>query len=289
MDLGGPRLMFVLASLGAQHQGRRVHRRRPHRSAVSSETQYWIETATNHRHSSSVAVILCVAIGIPIGIACGRIDGIWSGRQTPARCDASGPLVRLHVARSSTSGASATTSGDDGDDDLRDPAAHTGSRTSASDRCPRTSSRRSRAYGAPEWRVLTDVQLPLARPSHHDGRQPDAPAGDLDARHRCDHGRRRSRTNLLFQALSNQDSGSWAPRAGALAFFLVAVVLDRISPDARTPATAATCSIASGWRGPIAAIPRVTAFPTTLQAVDACRRRCIALRPRRRRQRAQCP
>ena len=37
---------------------------------------YWKETAATIG-LIGVAVILCVVIGIPIGIACGRVDGIW--------------------------------------------------------------------------------------------------------------------------------------------------------------------------------------------------------------------
>ena len=38
---------------------------------------YWIETARTIGFIA-VAVFLCVVIGIPVGIACGRIDPVWS-------------------------------------------------------------------------------------------------------------------------------------------------------------------------------------------------------------------
>ena len=37
---------------------------------------YWIETARTIGFIG-VAVLLCVMIGIPLGIACGRVDAIW--------------------------------------------------------------------------------------------------------------------------------------------------------------------------------------------------------------------
>ena len=86
--------------------------------------------------------------------------------------------------------------------------------------------RASRAYGAPEWRVLTDVQIPLARPAIMTGINQTLllaismlgiaaimGAGGLG--------------RLLFNAINNQDVAKGA--ASGLAFFLVAVVLDRIS------------------------------------------------------------
>jgi len=84
----------------------------------------------------------------------------------------------------------------------------------------------SRAYGAPELRVLTDVQLPLARPAIMTGLNQTLllaismlgiaalmGAGGLG--------------RLLFRAINNLNLGL-ASSAG-LAFFLVAVILDRIS------------------------------------------------------------
>ena len=84
----------------------------------------------------------------------------------------------------------------------------------------------SRAYGAPEWRVLVDVQIPLARPAIMTGVNQTLllaismlgiaaimGAGGLG--------------RVLFNALSLQSVALGA--ASGLAFFLVAVVLDRVS------------------------------------------------------------
>ncbi len=184
---------------------------------------YWIETARTIGFIA-VAVLLCVIIGIPIGIVAGRVDGVWQvvrpildamqvvhsfvymlpfiffwgiGEVSATMVTmifALPPLIRL---------------------------TNLGVR-----QVPDDVVEASRAYGAPEWRVLFDVQLPLARPAIMTGINQTLllaismlgiaaimGAGGLG--------------RLLFRALSNQDVALAA--SGGLAFFLVAVVLDRIS------------------------------------------------------------
>jgi len=188
---------------------------------------YWVETARTIGFIA-VAVILCVIIGIPIGIASGRVDSIWQvvrpvldamqvvhsfvymlpfiffwgiGEVSATMVTmvfALPPLIRL---------------------------TNLGIRQVPSDVVEA-----SRAYGASEARVLVDVQLPLARPAIMTGINQTLllaismlgiaaimGAGGLG--------------RLLFRALSNQDVALAA--SGGLAFFLVAVVLDRMSqrPD----------------------------------------------------------
>ena len=185
--------------------------------------QYWLETARTIGFIF-VAVLLCVIIGIPVGVACGRVDGIWSvvrplldamqvvhsfvymlpfiffwgiGEESATMVTmvfALPPLIRL---------------------------TNLGIR-----QVPEDVVEASRAYGAPEWRVLADVQLPLARPAIMTGLNQTLllaismlgiaaimGAGGLG--------------RTLFRALSNQDVALAA--SGGLAFFLVAVVLDRMS------------------------------------------------------------
>jgi len=184
---------------------------------------YWIETARTIGFIA-VAVILSVIIGIPLGIAAGRFDSVW--KVTRPVLDAMQvvhsfvymlpfiffwgigevsatmvtmifalpPLIRL---------------------------TNLGVR-----QVPEDVVEASRSYGAPEWRVLFDVQIPLARPAINTGINQTLllaismlgiaaimGAGGLGT--------------LLFRALSNQDV-ALAASAG-LAFFLVAVVLDRMS------------------------------------------------------------
>jgi len=185
--------------------------------------EYWVETARTIGFIA-VAVILCVIIGIPIGVAAGRLDGVW--KTTRPALDAmqvvhsfvymipfiffwgigevSATMVTMIFAippliRLTNLGIRQVP------DDVVEAA---------------------RAHGAPEWRVLFDVQLPLARPAIMTGINQTLllaismlgiaaimGAGGLGS--------------LLFRSLSNQDV-ALAASAG-LAFFLVAVVLDRIS------------------------------------------------------------
>lgn len=184
---------------------------------------YWLETARTIGFIF-VSVLLCVAIGVPVGVACGRIDGFWKvvrplldamqvvhsfvymlpfifffgigpvSATMVTMVFALPPLIRL---------------------------TNLGIR-----QVPEDVVEASRAFGAPEWRVLTDVQLPLARPAIMTGLNQTLllaismlgiaaimGAGGLG--------------QLLFRALSNQDVAF--ATSGGLAFFLVAVVLDRIS------------------------------------------------------------
>jgi glycine betaine/proline transport system permease protein len=123
---------------------------------------YWIETARTIGYIA-VAVGLCVVIGLPIGILCGRLDGAWTvtrptldamqvvhafvymlpfiffwgigpvAATMATMVFALPPLIRL---------------------------TNLGVR-----QVPEEVVEASRAYGAPEYRVLLDVQIPLARPA----------------------------------------------------------------------------------------------------------------------------
>ena len=184
---------------------------------------FWRETALTIGFIG-VAVLLCVIVGIPIGVLCGRVDGAWKvvrpvmdamqvvhsfvymlpfifffgvgfvSATMVTMTFALPPLIRL---------------------------TNLGIR-----QVPEDVVEASRAYGAPEWRVLMDVQIPLARPAIMTGLNQTLllaismlgvaaimGAGGLG--------------RLLFQAIANLDV-ALAGSAG-LAFFLVAVVLDRLS------------------------------------------------------------
>ncbi len=184
---------------------------------------YWLETSRTIGFIG-VAVLLCVIVGIPVGILCGRFDSVWRvvrpvldamqvvhsfvymlpfiffwgiGEVSSTMVTmifALPPLIRL---------------------------TNLGIR-----QVPDDVVEASRAYGAPELRVLTDVQLPLARPAIMTGINQTLllaismlgiaaimGAGGLG--------------RLLFRALSNQDVA--LAFSGGLAFFLVAVVLDRMT------------------------------------------------------------
>ena len=183
---------------------------------------YWKETALTIGFIG-VAVLLCVVVGIPIGVLCGRVDGAWKvvrpamdamqvvhsfvymlpfiyffgigfvSATMVTMTFALPPLIRL---------------------------TNLGIR-----QVPEDVVEAARAYGAPE-RVLFDVQLPLARPAIMTGLNQTLllaismlgiaaimGAGGLG--------------RLLYQGIQNQDIARGG--SGGLAFFLVAVVLDRIS------------------------------------------------------------
>ncbi len=185
--------------------------------------EYWEETARTIG-LILVAVLLCVVIGIPLGILAGRKDAFWStlrptldamqvvhsfvyllpfiyfwgvgpvGATMATMIFALPPLIRL---------------------------TNLGIR-----QVPEDVVEAARAYGASERRVLTDVQLPLARPAIMTGLNQTLllafsmlgvaaimGAGGLG--------------RLLFSALGRQDV-ALAASAG-LAFFILAVVMDRIA------------------------------------------------------------
>jgi len=203
--------------------------------------EYWEQTARTIGFIA-VAVLLCVIIGIPIGIASGRIDGVWTvvrpvldamqvvhsfvymlpfifffgigpvSATMVTMVFALPPLIRL---------------------------TNLGIR-----QVPEDVVEAARAYGAPEWRVLVDVQLPLARPAIMTGLNQNLllsismlgiaaimGAGGLGS--------------LLFRAISNVDI-ALAASAG-LAFFLVAVVLDRLSQPETGDGTNLFGRIAQAW------------------------------------------
>ena len=171
-----------------------------------------------------VAVLACVIIGLPLGVACGRLDSVWQvvrpildamqvvhafvymipfvyffgtgnvGATIVTMAFAIPPLVRL---------------------------TNLGIR-----QVPADVVEASRAYGAPEWRVLFDVQIPLARPAIMTGINQTlllaismlGIAAIMGAK---------GLGGLLFGAISRQSVIDAVP--AGLAFYLVAVVFDRIS------------------------------------------------------------
>jgi glycine betaine/proline transport system permease protein len=171
-----------------------------------------------------VSVFLCAVIGIPLGILCGRVNAVWQVvrpvldamqvihpfvfmlpvifffgfREVPSTMVtmifALPPLVRL---------------------------TNLGIR-----QVPEDVVEASRSFGAPEFKVLTDVQLPLARPAIMTGLNQTLllaiSMGGIAAIMGA-----AGLGLLIFRAVSNLDVGL-AGSAG-LAYFIVAVVLDRIS------------------------------------------------------------
>ena len=184
---------------------------------------FWVQTARTIGFIV-VAVIVCVVIGIPLGILSGRLDGVWRVmRPTLDAMQVIHAFVYLlpfvyfwGVGRISATMATMVFA--------LPPLIRL---TNLGIRgVPEDVVEASRAYGASEWRVLRDVQLPLARPAIMTGINQTLllafsmlgiaailGAGGLGA--------------LLFRALGQQDVNLAA--AAGLGFFLLAVILDRIS------------------------------------------------------------
>jgi len=186
-------------------------------------TEYWIETIRTIG-MVLVAVILCAAVGVPLGILCGRLDSVWNvvrpildamqvvhafvymlpviffwsigvvpGTMV-TMVFALPPLIRL---------------------------TNLGIR-----QVPEDVVEASRAYGATELRVLIDVQLPLARPALMTGLNQTllmsiAMIGIAAIMGAGGLGR------LVYKAVQNLDIAAAA--SSGLALFLVAVVMDRLS------------------------------------------------------------
>ena len=185
--------------------------------------EFWVQTARTIGFIV-VAVIVCVVIGIPLGILSGRFDGVWKVmRPTLDAMQVIHAFVYLlpfvyfwGVGRVSATMATMVFA--------LPPLIRL---TNLGIRgVPEDVVEASRAYGATELRVLRDVQLPLARPAIMTGINQTLllafsmlgiaailGAGGLGA--------------LLFRALGQQDVNLAA--AAGLGFFLLAVILDRIS------------------------------------------------------------
>ena len=185
--------------------------------------QYWQATIETIGFVS-VAVFLCIIIGVPVGVACGRVDAVWHGVRPVL--DAMQvihafayilPFIALFGL--GNVGATIVTMAFALPPVVR--LTNLGIR-----QVPADVVEASRAYGAPEWRVLIDVQLPLARPAIMTGVNQTlllamsmlAIAAIMGAR---------GLGAELFQAISRQEVAAGA-QAG-LAFYLVAVVFDRVS------------------------------------------------------------
>ena len=172
----------------------------------------------------SVAVFLCVIIGVPIGVACGRFDAVWSGVRPVLDAmqviHAFAYLIPfIFLFGLGNVGATIVTMFFALPPVVR--LTNLGIR-----QVPADVVEASRAYGAPEWRVLVDVQLPLSRAAIMTGINQTL----LLAMSMLVIAAIMGATGLgseLFQAVSRQEVFLGA-QAG-LAFYLVAVVFDRIS------------------------------------------------------------
>ena len=203
--------------------------------------EYWKETVIT-LGIIIVAVVLCAVIGIPLGVLCGRFDGVWNvvrpvldamqvvhpfiymlpiifffgiGPEPATMVTmvfALPPLIRL---------------------------TNLGIR-----QVPGDVVEASRAYGASEVRVLRDVQLPLARPAIMTGLNQTlllsiSMLGIAAIMASGGLGR------PVFQAVQNLDTAQAA--SSGLALFIVAVVLDRISQTEATDGENIFSRIRRAW------------------------------------------
>ena len=203
--------------------------------------EFWVQTARTIGFIL-VAVIVCIIIGIPLGVLSGRVDSVWQVmRPTLDAMQVIHSFVYLlpfvyfwGVGRVSATMATMVFA--------LPPLirlTNLGIR-----QVPEDVVEASRAYGARELRVLRDVQLPLARPAIMTGINQTLllafsmlgiaailGAGGMGA--------------LLFRALGQQDV-NLAASAG-LGFFLLAVILDRIS-QAQTGGAGLFSRMSTAWR-----------------------------------------
>lgn len=203
--------------------------------------EFWVQTARTIGFIL-VAVIVCVIIGIPLGVLSGRVDSVWQVmRPTLDAMQVIHSFVYLlpfvyfwGVGRVSATMATMVFA--------LPPLirlTNLGIR-----QVPEDVVEASRAYGAREMRVLRDVQLPLARPAIMTGINQTLllafsmlgiaailGAGGMGA--------------LLFRALGQQDV-NLAASAG-LGFFLLAVILDRIS-QTQTGGAGLFSRMTTAWR-----------------------------------------
>ena len=215
-------------------------------------TEYWKETVIT-LGIIIVAVALCAIIGIPLGILCGRFDGVWNVvRPVLDAMQVVHPFIyMLPIIFFFGIGA--------------EPATmvtmvfalpplirltNLGIR-----QVPADVVEASRAYGASEARVLRDVQLPLARPAIMTGLNQTlllsiSMLGIAAIMASGGLGR------PVFQAVQNLDTAQAA--SSGLALFIVAVVLDRISQSEAGDGEYLLTRIRKAWRhrlNPEALIP----------------------------------
>ncbi|MEM7091896.1 MAG: ABC transporter permease subunit [Actinomycetota bacterium] len=184
---------------------------------------FWFQTSKTFG-MIFVAVLLCTIVGLPLGVMCGRNDGVWN--VTRPVLDA---LQVIHsfvwmlpfVAFWGIGEVSATMV------TMMFALPPLVRLTNLGIRqVPEDVVEASRSFGSNEFRVLTDVQLPLARPAIMTGLNQTLLLAismlGIAAIMGAD-----GLGLLIFRAINNKDTA--LASAAGLAFFFVAVVLDRIT------------------------------------------------------------
>ena len=202
---------------------------------------FWFETSKTFG-MIFISVFLCAAIGLPLGILCGRLDPVW--KVTRPVLDS---MQVIHsfvwmlpfIAFWGIGNVSATMV------TMMFALPPLVRLTNLGIRqVPEDIVEASRSYGATEFRVLTDVQLPLARPAIMTGLNQTLLLAismlGIAAFMGAD-----GLGRLIFRAINNLDT-ALAASAG-LAFFFVAVVLDRISQPEEDDGLSLFGRIGNAW------------------------------------------
>ncbi len=204
--------------------------------------EFWFHTSKTFG-MIFVSVLLCAIVGLPLGVLCGRNDAVW-GITRPVldamqvvhsfvwmlpfiafwgTGEVSGTMVTMLFALPPL---------------VR--LTNLGIR-----QVPEDVVEASRSFGASERRVLTDVQIPLARPAIMTGLNQTLLLAismlGIVALMGAD-----GLGKLIFRAINNLDTGLAA--SAGLAFFFVAVVLDRISQPEDDDGLSLFGRIGQAWR-----------------------------------------
>ncbi len=203
---------------------------------------FWFQTSKTFG-MLFVSVLLCTLVGLPLGIACGRSDGVWN--VTRPVLDAmqvvhSFVWMLPFIAFWGIGEVSATMV------TMMFALPPLVRLTNLGIRqVPEDVVEAARSYGSTERRVLTDVQLPLARPAIMTGLNQTLLLAismlGIAALMGAD-----GLGKLIFRAINNLDTG--LAFSSGLAFFLVAVVLDRISQPEADDGLSLFGRIGQAWR-----------------------------------------
>ncbi len=222
---------------------------------------FWFQTSKTFG-MIFVSVLLCTLVGLPLGILCGRSDAVWSA--TRPILDAmqvvhSFVWMLPFIAFWGTGEVSSTMV------TMLFALPPMVRLTNLGIRqVPDDVVEASRSFGASERRVLTDVQIPLARPAIMTGLNQTLLLAismlGIAAFMGAD-----GLGKLIFRAINNLDTGLAA--SAGLAFFFVAVVLDRISQPEADDGLSLFGRIGQAWR--LRADPEALLAEQAQNAADA--------------------
>jgi len=236
----------------------------------------WLETSKTFG-MIFISVLLCAAIGLPLGILCGRFDSVWN--VTRPVLDAmqvvhSFVWMLPFIAFWGIGNVSATMV------TMMFAMPPLVRLTNLGIRqVPEDVVEASRSYGANEFRVLTDVQLPLARPAIMTGLNQTLLLAismlGIAAFMGAD-----GLGRLIYRAINNLDTALAA--SSGLAFFFVAVVLDRITQPETGDGMSLFGRITHAWSNIRTPEELLSSHDATPEAVDEPAERPVPVSARER-------